>query len=365
MTHDVVVVGADLPGWPALDGEVRSSVFDEATDTWTLTTTDGQTCRSRVVISGNSPLVPWIPELVGRRDFRGLSFHAATPPAGFDPTGRRIAVVGGDASAGQLIGPLIRSGAAVTVFPLPPRRVVAPTGRVRRPLRRRRVNVAASVVNEVTAAGVRTADGVHHDADAIVYGTGFSVSPTLAADTLVGAGGQTIAQVWTDGTEPYLGIAMHGFPNYFISSGPVGECIQLLKGQQRIEVRRSSQQVFNERVHLSSARLHTSAFDVTSPAERAHDDTYDGPATLTAAGTYEQVRVRLTGRIDPIDGQYHWQGTLFGQLPADLTRTVTLAVGERKASARIIEKTPQGAHSIAGVGAPPFALLDCSATHPV
>jgi hypothetical protein len=39
-------------------------------------------------------------------------------------------------------------------------------------------------------------------------------------------------------------------------------------------------------------------------------------------------------------------------------RTVTLAVGDHSASARITEPTPQGTHSIAGVGAPPFALAD-------
>ncbi|HEY6857351.1 MAG TPA: DUF4873 domain-containing protein, partial [Mycobacterium sp.] len=74
-----------------------------------------------------------------------------------------------------------------------------------------------------------------------------------------------------------------------------------------------------------------------------------------------QVRVRLTGHIDPIDGQYHWQGTVFDQLPADLiakSRRVGLGVENRSASARITEATPQGTHSIAGVGAPPFTLAD-------
>jgi Domain of unknown function (DUF4873) len=63
--------------------------------------------------------------------------------------------------------------------------------------------------------------------------------------------------------------------------------------------------------------------------------------------------------VDPIDGQYHWQGTVFDPLPVDLrARTVTLTVGERSASARITEETPQGTHAIAGVGAPPFALAE-------
>jgi cation diffusion facilitator CzcD-associated flavoprotein CzcO len=106
--HEIIAIGADLPGFPTLDGEVTSSVFDDDTQSWTLTTADGQTCRSLVVINGPSPFVPWIPDVFGRREFHGPSFHAAAPPADFDPAGQRIAVVGGDSAAGTLIGGLTR-----------------------------------------------------------------------------------------------------------------------------------------------------------------------------------------------------------------------------------------------------------------
>ncbi len=173
-----------------------------------------------------------------------------------------------------------------------------------------------SPIEEVTPVGVRTTDGVHHDADALVYGTGFAVRAGLSAYTLVGSRGITIQQAWIAGAEPYFGVALHGFPNYFTSSGPdfgaavryIVECLQLMGRHPRIEVRRSSQQVFNERVHLhgpTSAAV-ASAFDVSSSS--THDDVYDGPATLTSAGTSQQVRVRLSGHLNPIDGQYHWQG---------------------------------------------------------
>jgi Domain of unknown function (DUF4873) len=366
---DVIVVGGDLAGFPTLDGDVVSSVFDDDTDTWTLITDDGRTCRARVVVARKSPFVPWIPDLFGRREFRGASFHAAAPDPDFDPAAQRVAVIGADAAAGQLIGRLARSGAAVKVFPLPPRRVIRPARRARHYLRRQAELVVSPIV-EVTAAGIRTADGVHHDADAVVYGTGFKIPAGLPQDTLVGARGVTIQQAWTDGMEPYLGVALHGFPNYFLIDGPefevavrhVIECLQLMKGHTRIEVRRSSQHVFNERVHLgnSSRRLVASAFDLAS-AVGVHDDIYDGPATVTMADICTETRVRVSGHIDPIDGQYHWQGTLFGQFPRDVlaqVRTVTLVVGERSVSARITEGTPQDTYSIAGVGAPPFALAD-------
>ena len=120
--------------------------------------------------------MPYIPDLFGRRDFRGVAFHVATPTADFDPDGRRIAVIGADAAAGQLIERMVGSAAKVKVFPLTPRRAVPRVRRTVRFARRRQTEVVASPFEEVTAAGVRAADGVHHDADTIVYGTGLAVA---------------------------------------------------------------------------------------------------------------------------------------------------------------------------------------------
>ncbi|MCV7093127.1 DUF4873 domain-containing protein, partial [Mycobacterium interjectum] len=86
------------------------------------------------------------------------------------------------------------------------------------------------------------------------------------------------------------------------------------------------------------------------------DATYEGAATLTIAGAEHPVRVRLAGHLDPIDGHYHWQGTVFGAAALNETRTATLTVGERSAAARVVEQTPWGTHTVAGVGAPPYQL---------
>jgi Domain of unknown function (DUF4873) len=87
-------------------------------------------------------------------------------------------------------------------------------------------------------------------------------------------------------------------------------------------------------------------------------DLYDGPATIGIGDSRRTVRVRLAGHIDPIDGRYHWQGTVFEALPEDakLPQQVTLSAGGHMADARITEPTPQGGYSVAGVGTPPFAL---------
>jgi cation diffusion facilitator CzcD-associated flavoprotein CzcO len=371
--HDVLVVGGKVAGFTTLDRPVIGAVFDDDTNTWTLTTDDHDICRTRLLLARESPLQPWIPNLPGRTSFRGESFHATAIAPNFDPAAQRIAVVGADSAAGRLVGKLTRSAASVKVFPLPPRRAVRPTRGARRYLRRR-PELVPWLVDAVTASGIRTVDGALHQVDTIIYGTGFAVS--AECPTLVGTGGLTLQQAWPDGAEPYLGVAMHGFPNYFMLGEPdtdtalrcVTNCLHLMAGHHRIEVRRSAQRVFNERVHLrgTTSAPTASAFDLSSPGGM-HDDLYDGPATLTLADISQQVRVRLAGHIDPIDGQYHWQGVVFDELPTDLltkSRTVGLAVGDQSAAARITEKTPQGTHSIAGVGAPPFGLPDIELTVP-
>lgn len=402
--HYVVIVGAGTDGLKARDAlqaagvtdvgmldkahgrEVIGARFDDDTDTWVLTTSGGETMRARVVIAAYRPVqVPWFPDIAGRDGFLGESFHAAQWPHGFDPAGKRVAVIGADATAGHHLPRLIKSAASVTVFAHPPRRVVdelpLPTTRARRWLRRllrpaaderSRPALVGSAINAITASGIRTVDGVDHDADAIVYGSGFTVPDRMPDTALIGARGLSARQAWVDGMEPYFGVALHGFPNYFFIGGPdtgaqaryVAECVGLMQrtASSRIEVRRSSHRVFNERVYVRSAlpQRVVSAFDLSASAP-LEDATYDGAATLTIAGAEHPVRVRLAGRLDPNDGRYHWQGTVFGSAAQPLSdealkqaRTATLTVGEHSAPARIVERTPWGTHTVAGVGTPPY-----------
>jgi len=182
-----------------------------------------------------------------------------------------------------------------------------------------------------------------------------------------------------DGLTPYLGVAVHGVPNYFLLTGPdtaaqkgyIAKCLDYLSrtDSTRIEVRLSTQRHFDDR---SSGRIRRrgrywrkvgrripSAFEVSSRdgENDADDDVYDGPATVRIDDQSHGTQVRLTGRIDPIDGHYHWQGTIFDTgLDVKLPRDVIVEVGERTAAARLTERTPLAAYSVVGVGAPPFPL---------
>ena len=182
-----------------------------------------------------------------------------------------------------------------------------------------------------------------------------------------------------DGLDPYLGVAVHGVPNYFLLTGPdtaahkgyIAKCLGYLSrtGSTRIEVRSSAQQYFNEhssgRTHRSShywrrvGKRIPSAFEVSSLEDETDtgDAVYDGPATVSIDDQSHHTRVRLTGHLDPIDGYYHWQGTVFdADFHVRPPQDVIITMGERTAAARLTERTPRSTYSVVGVGAPPFEL---------
>lgn len=77
-----------------------------------------------------------------------------------------------------------------------------------------------SPIAKVTADAVVTADGVSHPADAIIFSTGFETMGFLAPMTVTGLGGHDLNNVWHDGAEAHRGVAVSGFPNFFMLYGP-------------------------------------------------------------------------------------------------------------------------------------------------
>ena len=114
------------------------------------------------------------------------------------------------------------------------------------------------------------------------------------------------------------------------------------------------------------AKAAPTSFDLSSDIGVV-DEIYDGAATIRTGDDERRVRVRLSGRLDPIDGRYHWQGTVFDALSDEVLtgpKPVTLTIGDRSAECRITERTPQGRYSVVGVGTPPYALDDVEVVVP-
>lgn len=159
-------------------------------------------------------------------------------------------------------------------------------------------------------------------------------------------------------------VAAHGVPNYFRIPGPHTErqaryvtgCIDALRRSKSTRIEAHAQ----VRVHRLLPTRGLSRFYL-SGSVTPDDERYDGPAVLTYDGHDYQVRVRLKGHVDPIDGQYHWQGMLYADLPGGRVTgsRVGIRIGEHTAEARISEQTPWGSLSVVGAaGYPPFELED-------
>ncbi len=88
-------------------------------------------------------------------------------------------------------------------------------------LMRENVTLVPAAAREVTATGLVTEDGRPLDVDVIVYCTGYQVLDFDRID-VVGEGGRSLAKVMADAPEAYKGIAVPGFPNYFLGVGPNG-----------------------------------------------------------------------------------------------------------------------------------------------
>ena len=129
------------------------------------------------------------------------------------------------------------------------------------------VDVVTTGVSEVREHSVVDGDGVEHEVDVIVYGTGFRVMDIPVAHRLVGREQHTLADEWTKtGAEAHRGTTVAGFPNLFLLLGPntalghssvvpmieaqityVMQALKALRAHDAtaLEVRRSAQDAYN------------------------------------------------------------------------------------------------------------------------
>jgi len=82
------------------------------------------------------------------------------------------------------------------------------------------VDVSQTPVDRVTPEGLAVA-GRTYALDAIVFATGFdAMTGSILKIDIRGANGMSLRDQWKDGPRAYLGLAVAGFPNLFIVTGP-------------------------------------------------------------------------------------------------------------------------------------------------
>jgi cation diffusion facilitator CzcD-associated flavoprotein CzcO len=87
-------------------------------------------------------------------------------------------------------------------------------------LTRANVDVVTDPIAEVRPGGIVTRDGVEHEVDTIIFGTGFHVTDLPISERVRGRDGRSLAEVWQGSPQAYRGTTVAGFPNLFLLLGP-------------------------------------------------------------------------------------------------------------------------------------------------
>jgi 4-hydroxyacetophenone monooxygenase len=157
------------------------------------------------------------------------------------------------------------------------KRFIRDNGAWPRTLMRDDVDLVTEPIAEITPEGVRTADGVLHAADVLIYGTGFTASDFLMPMRVVGRDGVELHDRWAGDARAYLGITLPGFPNLFLLYGPntnivvngsityfsecevhyVLGCVKALlaEGARAMEPTREVHDAFNERIDAENLHM--------------------------------------------------------------------------------------------------------------
>jgi 4-hydroxyacetophenone monooxygenase len=171
-------------------------------------------------------------------------------------------------------------------YPPLAKRIVRDNGSWPRALQQPHVSVHTDDIEAITATGVRTVDGVQHDVDVIIYGTGFTASEFLTPMRVTGIDGSDLHERWAGDARAYLGLTVPKFPNLFLLYGPntnivingsiiyFSECEvhylleavrMLLEGGHRsMDCRTDVHDAYNERIDAANRTMVWGAAEVNS-----------------------------------------------------------------------------------------------------
>lgn len=172
-----------------------------------------------------------------------------------------------------------------------------------------------------------------------------------------------------DAERAYLGMLVDGVPNLVLTDGSKAQ-VATLQAWLRWMYTEAATRLLSRppvtarwilRGRRSPSRPDRDAIDLSNDHVR-DEGVYAGEAILRS-GDYEAVSpVRLAGHLEPLDGNYHWYGTVddldIGAALKKMPRgsvTVSVAGGEG-VPAMVTDKTVWGTYRLVGVGAPPYPL---------
>ncbi|MGU3292690.1 flavin-containing monooxygenase [Williamsia sp. M5A3_1d] len=82
------------------------------------------------------------------------------------------------------------------------------------------VDVRTAGISRATPRGLVDTDGVEHEVDVIIFGTGFDTSRLPLTDEITGPEGYTLSEHWGESQRAHMGTSVAGFPNLYLMHGP-------------------------------------------------------------------------------------------------------------------------------------------------
>ena len=171
-------------------------------------------------------------------------------------------------------------------YPPAAKRILLDNGAWPEALKRENVELVTDGITEITPQGVVTMDGQLHEADVIVYATGFHASRFLSPMSIVGRDGIELAARWGSDARAYMGITVPDFPNLFLLYGPntnivvngsiiyfsecevqyVLGCLRMLieGGHKALDCKKEVHDAYNERIDKGNLQRVWGVSDVNS-----------------------------------------------------------------------------------------------------
>jgi cation diffusion facilitator CzcD-associated flavoprotein CzcO len=221
-----------------------------------------------------------------------------------------------------------------------------------RALQQDNVELVTDPIERITGTAVRTAAGRVVDADVIVLATGFETSRYLSGIDVIGTGGQRLHERWGADPSAYLGVAVSGFPNFFMLYGPNtnqggNSIVYILEAGTRL-VASAARRVARRGGYL----------DVRPEAEKRFNDELSADLERTIWTQCDSYFRSPTGRIVtqwPYTELEYARRTWRVQTREWLHRTgIRLPVGHRLANAEIDDTADQSSGGQVGVGVVDF-----------
>ena len=180
-------------------------------------------------------------------------------------------------------------------------------------LARENVELVTDPIERLVPEGVVTRDGRLHEADCLIYGTGFRTTEFMFPMEITGAGGRSLADDWKDGAHAHLGMTIPGFPALYVMYGPNtntsgGSIITYLEAQagyirQAVELQRQRDAALSVRPEVEAASDRALQARFAGTAWTQCDSWYrdESGRIVTNWPGYMREYLEQTRRLDPGD----------------------------------------------------------------